>query len=299
MLPAVFTSARCLDHDTGPDHVESPERLRVLQARISRVDPAALREAPAASLEAIERVHPRRYLNLLRDFAESGGGALGEQDMVISPASYDAALAAAGAALAAVRHACEGKGHAFAAVRPPGHHALAETAMGFCLLANAVVAAREAQALGRRRVFILDWDVHHGNGTQALVERDASIRFVSMHQWPLYPGTGAASERGVGNVFNLPRPPGLPPERYVGDLIQAIELALRGWEPDLILISAGYDSMRGDPLGGFTLEPQHYAQLCETLRSGWPNAPIVALLEGGYAPELVAEGVLATLRPLT
>ena len=170
--------------------------------------------------------------------------------------------------------------------------------MGFCLLGNAVIAAREAQALGRRQVLIVDWDVHHGNGTQALVERDPSIRFVSLHQWPLYPGTGAASERGVGNVFNVPRAPGLPPERYVADLLAAVGQALINWSPDFLILSAGYDSMRGDPLGGFTLEPEHYAQMVGELRARCPDTPIVGLLEGGYAPELVADGVLATLQAL-
>jgi len=297
-LPPVFTSLACLAHDTGPMHVESPARLRVLRGRIVGLDPGALHEAPPAPREALERVHPARYLDSIRAFAERGGGAIEEPDMIVSRASFAAACAAAGAALAALRYACEGKGNAFAAVRPPGHHALAERPMGFCLLANAVIAAREAQALGRERVLIVDWDVHHGNGTQALVERDPFVRFISLHQWPLYPGTGAASERGVGNVFNLPRPPGLPPERYVGDLTETIGLALRDWQPDLVLVSAGYDSMRGDPLGGFTLEPEHYAELVGVLRSRCPGAPIVALLEGGYAPELVAEGVLATLKAL-
>jgi acetoin utilization deacetylase AcuC-like enzyme len=270
----------------------------VLRERISGEDKGALREASAAPRRALERVHPAGYLDFLRAFAERGGGALGEQDMILNQASYSAAEYAAGAALAAVHHACGGGGHAFVAIRPPGHHALAETAMGFCLLANAVIAAREAQALGRRRVLIVDWDVHHGNGTQALVEHDASVRFVSLHQWPLYPGTGAASERGVGNVFNVPRSPGLPPGRYVADLTAAIEQALQGFEPGLVLISAGYDSMRGDPLGGFTLEPEHYAKLVGTLRARCPETPIVGLLEGGYAPELVAEGVIATLQAL-
>jgi acetoin utilization deacetylase AcuC-like enzyme len=261
-------------------------------------DPRALREASPAPREALERVHPASHLEFLREFAEQGGGALGEPDMILNAASYSAAEHAAGAALAAVRQVCSAGGHAFAAIRPPGHHALAETAMGFCLLANAVIAAREAQALGRAQVLIVDWDVHHGNGTQALVEQDPSIRFVSLHQWPLYPGTGRAEERGVGNVFNLPRPPGLIPERYVADLLEGIDSALSGFRPDLLLISAGYDSMRGDPLGGFTLEPEHYAALIGALRSRCPATPIVALLEGGYAPELVADGVLATLHAL-
>ena len=221
-----------------------------------------------------------------------------DPDTFLSAASFEAARAAAGAALAAVEWALDSGRSAFAAVRPPGHHALAETAMGFCFLANAVVAAREAQARGVSLVLIVDWDVHHGNGTQALVEADSTIRFVSLHQWPHYPGTGAASERGVGNVFNLPRPPGLAPGRYVADLRRGIEAAVDRWDPGLVLISAGYDSMKGDPLGGFTLEPEHYGEVVAFLRARCPRAPLVGLMEGGYAPERLAAGVLATLEAM-
>jgi len=257
-----------------------------------------LRETDPAPRALLERVHPGEYLDYLRGFCERGGGSVHERDMVLTSATYDAAMAGAGAVLAAVAHACEGKGNAFAAVRPPGHHALYQTPMGFCLFANAVIAAREAQARGRKQVLIVDWDVHHGNGTQALVEQDPSIRFVSMHQWPLYPGTGKASERGVGNIFNVPLPPGLPPERYLQELLAAVDQALIAGPPDLLLISAGYDSMLGDPLGGFTLEARHYADLATEFRTRCPDTPIVALLEGGYDPDLLAEGVLATLHAL-
>jgi acetoin utilization deacetylase AcuC-like enzyme len=297
MLPPVFTHPRCLDHDPGPGHPESPERLRAVLELVERELPGIIRNAEPASMETLERVHPRHYLELLTKVSAQGGGAL-DADTMLNRASWDAATGGAGAALAAVRHAHEGRGHAFAAIRPPGHHALVGRAMGFCLLANAVIAAREAQALGRDRILIVDWDVHHGNGTQSLVEHDPSIRFISLHQWPAYPGTGSASERGAGNVMNLPRPPGLPPERYVSDLLVAIEASTERWIPDLIVVSAGYDSMRGDPLGGFTLEPPHYAELVGALRTAAPFAPIAALLEGGYAPERVALGVVATLKAL-
>ncbi len=133
--------------------------------------------------------------------------------------------------------------------------------MGFCLVNNVVVAARHAQQRGRERVLIIDWDVHHGNGTQALVEADPTVRYVSLHQYPWYPGTGAADERGVGNIFNVPRGPGKPPGLYVGDLWSAIVTATTEWTPHLVLVSAGFDAMTGDPLGGFTLEPEHYADL--------------------------------------
>jgi acetoin utilization deacetylase AcuC-like enzyme len=212
----------------------------------------------------------------------------------MSRESWEAALGAAGAVLAALDVALTAGGNAFAAVRPPGHHALASTGMGFCLLNNVVIAARAARAAGRERVLILDWDVHHGNGTQALVEEDATIRFVSLHQHPWYPGTGLASERGVGNVFNVPRGPGRPAPWYVEDLWDAILASTRGWTPDLVLVSAGFDAMLGDPLGGFTLEPKHYSELAERLRTHLPRAPIVGVMEGGYIPARLADGVVAT-----
>jgi acetoin utilization deacetylase AcuC-like enzyme len=170
--------------------------------------------------------------------------------------------------------------------------------MGFCLVNNVVVAARHAQQLGKARVLVVDWDVHHGNGTQALVERDPTIRYVSMHQYPWYPGTGAEDERGVGNVFNVPRPAGLPRERYVRDLLDAVDAALDGWRPDLLLVSAGFDSLAGDPLGGFTLEPDDMAGWTTALRERVAPAPIVGVLEGGYRLDLLAAGVRAHLRAL-
>jgi acetoin utilization deacetylase AcuC-like enzyme len=252
--------------------------------------------AGAAGTDALTAVHPPAYLTALERMSRAGGGML-DADTILSDRSWDAVLGATGAVLAAVEHAHGGR-HAFAAVRPPGHHALADTAMGFCLVNNAVVAARRFQALGRARVLIVDWDVHHGNGTQALVEHDASIRYVSIHQFPWYPGTGLASERGVGNVFNVPRPPGLAPGTYVADLWDAIELAGTGWEPDALVISAGFDAMAGDPLGGFTLEPSDYAELTDRLRNRFPACPIVGTLEGGYNPSRLADAVLAHVAAL-
>jgi acetoin utilization deacetylase AcuC-like enzyme len=159
-----------------------------------------------------------------------------------------------------------------------------------------VIGARAAQRAGRARVLIVDWDVHHGNGTQALVERDAALRYVSLHQWPAYPGTGRADERGVGNVFNVPLPPGLAPQRYVTALEDAVVAATTDWTPDLLLISAGFDALAGDPLAGFTLEPEHFAGLTRFLRDRLPGCPWASLLEGGYAPARVADAVLAHLR---
>jgi acetoin utilization deacetylase AcuC-like enzyme len=293
----VFTHPDCLRHDPGPDHPESPARLRVLLERARRDVTADVIDAAGAPLDALLAVHPESYLRGLEAMSARGGGAL-FLDTILNDASWAAAVGAAGALLAAVDHAHAGRGNAFAAARPPGHHALAGKGMGFCLLNNVVIGARHAQRAGRERVLIVDWDVHHGNGTQALMERDATLRYVSLHQHPWYPGTGMAEERGVGNVFNVPRGPGRPASLYVDDLWSAIVAATEGWTPELLLVSAGFDAMAGDPLGGFTLEPEHYRDLTIRLRERLPGVPIVGLLEGGYVPTRLAEGVLAHVAAL-
>jgi len=289
----------CALHDAGPGHPERPERVRAVvdALRAPGLEAAiAWCEARPASRAEVERVHPARYLDALEALAARGGGAL-DADTYLGPRSWEAALAAAGAAAGAVEQGLA-RGTAFAVTRPPGHHALAARAMGFCFLNNVVVAARHAQAHGCARVLIVDWDVHHGNGTQALVERDPSIRYVSMHQYPWYPGTGAADERGVGNVFNVPRPPGLPRQRYVADLLAAVDAAIDGWRPDLLLVSAGFDSLAGDPLGGFTLEPEDMAAWTHAFRERLAPAPVVGVLEGGYRLDRLGAGARAHVRAL-
>jgi acetoin utilization deacetylase AcuC-like enzyme len=256
-----------------------------------------LRDAPAADRALLLAVHPDSYLSSLEAMSARGGGVL-FLDTILNRSSWNAVLGATGAVAAAVDHATGGHGHSFAAIRPPGHHALAARGMGFCLVNNVVIASRYAQQAGHRQVLIIDWDVHHGNGTQALVETDPTIRYVSLHQYPWYPGTGAAAERGVGNIFNVPRGPGQPADLYVRDLWAAIVTATSEWSPDIVLVSAGFDAMAGDPLGGFTLEPVHYTDLTERLRERLPQVPIVGLLEGGYVPSRIAEGVVAHLRGL-
>src|SRR5881392_533659 len=294
-VPVVFHPATRL-HNPGPGHPERPERIEAVIAALRAPDLTATVEwveGQPARRDQLERVHSPAYLDALERLARGGGGAL-DSDTVMSRDSWDAAVAAAGVALGAVERGIA-TGSGFGATRPPGHHALAGRAMGFCLINNVVVAARHAQQLGKARVLIVDWDVHHGNGTQALVERDPSIRYVSMHQYPWYPGTGAADERGVGNVFNVPRPPGLPRTTYVRDLLATVATALEGWRPDVVLVSAGFDSLAGDPLGGFTLEPEDLAHCATELRRRAAPAPVIAVLEGGYR---LAAGAAAVVRAL-
>ncbi|HEY3278978.1 MAG TPA: histone deacetylase [Gemmatimonadales bacterium] len=288
-------------HYAGGGHPERPQRIEAVLEALRQPELGSLIqwiEAAPAERPALERVHPPAYLDRLEALAARGGGAL-DPDTFLGPRSWESVLASAGVALAAVEQGIA-RGTAFGATRPPGHHALASQAMGFCFVNNVVLAARHAQALGCPRVLIVDWDVHHGNGTQALVETDPTIGFVSMHQYPWYPGTGAAEERGVGNVFNVPRPGGLPRAVYVRDLLAAVDAALAGWSaaPDLLLVSAGFDSLAGDPLGEFTLEPEDIAQWTAALRERMAGRPVVGILEGGYRLDLLAAGVSAHVRAL-
>jgi len=298
-MTAVAWHPACRKHYGGAGHPERPQRLEALLEALRHAEMVSVVqwvEAAPAERAPLERVHPAAYLDRLEMMAAQGGGQL-DADTILGPSSWESVLASAGVALAAVERGIA-DGTAFGATRPPGHHALATQAMGFCFLNNVVIAARHAQALGCARVLIVDWDVHHGNGTQALVETDPTIRFVSMHQYPWYPGTGAADERGVGNVFNVPRPGGLPRATYVRDLLAAVDAALADWRPDALLISAGFDSLAGDPLGEFTLEPEDVAHWTAALRERLPGRPVIGVLEGGYRLEGLAAGVRAFVRAL-
>jgi acetoin utilization deacetylase AcuC-like enzyme len=289
-----ISNADCGRHDTGWGHPEHVGRLRAI--------PRALREAPEllarlvhhesrhATEDELALAHDRRYVDQVREIVAAGGGRL-DPDTVASDGSWDAATAATGAVLDAVDFAfTDGPRRSFCAVRPPGHHALRDRAMGFCLFGAVAIGAHYARRRhAADRVLIVDWDVHHGNGTQALVEQEPAIHFVSMHQWPWYPGTGASEDRGPhGSVWNVPMRAGLPPERYVDALERAIDSATASFVPDLVMISAGFDSLRGDPLGGFTLEYEHVEQLTRFLverAEQWCDGRIVSALEGGYAPD--------------
>jgi acetoin utilization deacetylase AcuC-like enzyme len=256
-----------------------------------------------ATAEELALAHDAGYVARVREASEAGGGRF-DADTIASEGSWAAATAGAGSVLDAIDMAVDGRAaRSFCAVRPPGHHALRTTGMGFCLFGNVAVGAHYArQRHDLARVLIVDWDVHHGNGTQALVEHEPDVRFVSMHQWPWYPGTGAAEDRGPhGSVWNVPMAAALPPARYAEALLRAVDEATQAWVPDLVLLSAGFDCLRGDPLGGFTLELEHVEALTRALverADAWCGGRLVSALEGGYAPDRVGEAVVAHMNAL-
>jgi acetoin utilization deacetylase AcuC-like enzyme len=277
--------------------------------------PRALREDPAlfhalthhearhATPAELALAHDAGYIARVDALAAAGGGSL-DADTIVSEGSYAAATAATGAVLDGVDFAVTGgPTRSFCSVRPPGHHALRNGGMGFCLFGAVGVAAHYARARhGLGRVLIVDWDVHHGNGTQALVQHDADLRFVSMHQWPWYPGTGPADDRGPhGSVRNVPMGAGLPRETYRTALLDAVDAMTTGWTPELVLISAGFDSLAGDPLGGFTLELDDVTTLTRALverADQWCGGRLVSVLEGGYAPPRLGAAVVTHLNAL-
>ncbi|MBX9928524.1 MAG: histone deacetylase [Gemmatimonadaceae bacterium] len=303
---AYISHADCGRHDTGWGHPEHVGRLRAIPRAIAR-DPELFtslehREARVATAAELQLAHGAAYVERVRALSESGGGRF-DADTVASPGSWDAGAAGAGAVLDGVDLALSATPmRSFCAVRPPGHHALRDQGMGFCLFGNVAIAAHYACTRGADRVLIVDWDVHHGNGTQALVEQEPAIRFISMHQWPWYPGTGAAEDRGPhGSVWNVPMAAGLAPERYTGALLEAVDRATTGWTPDLVLISAGFDSLAGDPLGGFTLELEHVTVLTRAMverAEHWCGGRLVSALEGGYAPDRLGAAAVAHMLAL-
>ena len=307
MTVAYISHSDCGRHDTGWGHPEHVGRLRAIP-RALREDPDLFHtllhlEGRHATPDELALAHDPAYITRVREIASEGGGRL-DPDTVISEGSWDAATAATGCVLDAVDLAFDGRAvRSFSAVRPPGHHALSSRGMGFCLFGNVALAAHYARRRhGIARVLIVDWDVHHGNGTQALVEREADIRFVSMHQWPWYPGTGAAEDRGPHRtVWNVPMPAGQPRARYVDAWTRAIDAATDGWSPEIVFVSAGFDSLAGDPLGGFTLEIEDYVAMTRDLvirAEAWCGGRVVSSLEGGYAPERMAAAAVAHMRAL-
>ena len=299
----VYTHEACLLHDTGPAHAERPERLRVVVDALREAYPHLdWRQAPIATRGQLLRVHSE---HLLEAVLESNPAELMQldPDTVLSPRSAEAALRAAGAAVAAVDAVMIGAARrAFCAVRPPGHHATSDAAMGFCLFNSIAVAARHAiDAHGLERVAVVDFDVHHGNGTQAIFEHDRRVLYASSHQAPLYPWTGDRSETGAGNIFNATLPPGSDGalfRRIWGDrLLPAID----DFAPQLLLISAGFDGHRRDPLAELQLDAADFGWLSEALvalADRHCQGRIVSALEGGYDLDALAESSIVHLRAL-
>ena len=305
MTTGLYTHASCLGHDTGPGHPERIQRLVAILRLLDDPTYAALdrRDAPEATLDQLARVHTRAYINEVFAAIPSVGRGELDGDTVLSPGSGAAALHAAGAVTAAVADVLGGGlTNAFCAVRPPGHHAERDLAMGFCIFNNVAVGAAEAlDAFGLDRVAIFDFDVHHGNGTQHIFDHDPRVLYASTHQSPLYPGTGAKSEKGVGNIVNAPLPPYAGSEEFRDAVEETILPALEKFRPDLLLISAGFDAHRADPLASLEFETEDYAWVTDELVSLAKTVcggRIVSTLEGGYDLNALAESVTAHVAAL-
>ncbi|MFN3558861.1 MAG: histone deacetylase family protein [Brevundimonas sp.] len=303
MSATLFTHTHMLAHRPGQGHPESPERLRaVLEALADAGLDRDRRQATEAAVADLERLHPAAYVARLLDASPEEGLNQLDADTVLSPGSIRAARLAAGAVVDAVRAVGRGElTRAFAAIRPPGHHAEPDRTMGFCLFSNVAVAARVAQAEGLARVAVIDFDVHHGNGTQAAFENDDSLFLGSIHQMPLYPGTGAASETGVGNIVNAPVPAHAAREAWRATFSGGLMPALHDFRPDLILISAGFDAHRRDPLAHQSLEAEDFAwatrAVIEVARSCC-GGKVVSSLEGGYDLEGLGRSSVAHVQAL-
>jgi acetoin utilization deacetylase AcuC-like enzyme len=289
MPTLLLTHPACRLHDTGFGHPERADRLRAIDdalgsdafVRLQRV------EAPRADLAAIERLHPASYVEAIRAATPKRDYMHLNPDTVISPGSWEAALRAAGAAVHAVDQVMVGAAqNAFCVVRPPGHHAEPARAMGFCLFNTVAIAALHARAAhGAERVAVVDFDVHHGNGTQAAFWSDTNLFYGSTHQMPLFPGTGAASETGLGNIVNAPLAPGDGGEQFRAAFLGSILPALDAFAPDMLLVSAGFDAHKADPLGQLQLVEADFAWVTEQLLEAAAKhcgGKLVSTLEGGY-----------------
>jgi acetoin utilization deacetylase AcuC-like enzyme len=296
-----FSHHSSLEHDTGPGHPERADRIRGIEAELERRDWCRFerREAPAATTKQLLAVHPKSYLEFVRETCDRGEAF--DLDTPTSAGSWEAAVHAAGGACALAEALVGGEQIGFSALRPPGHHAEHARAMGFCLFANVAIAARHAlDSLGAERVLVVDWDVHHGNGTNSIFSDSRQVLFASIHQYPFWPGSGAVSDVGTGPgegySLNLPVPAGSGEDEFCGLVEHVVLPAARQFDPDLVLVSAGYDAHRDDPLAECALSTASYAELARQIQS--LGKPVGYVLEGGYDVDALAASVAASMDSL-
>jgi len=304
-MTIIYTHQSAEDHDTGPGHPERSDRIRAVMQVLNSASFASLerRESPLADTDQIARIHRPDYVTAALDAVPDSGYAHLDPDTVLSPATGDAALRSVGAAIAAVDAVMAGEAtNAFCAVRPPGHHAEPGRGMGFCLFNTIAIAAAHARiAHGVDRVAIVDFDVHHGNGTQAAFWSDPSVLFASSHEYPFYPGTGAEDECGQGNIHNVPLSSSSGSVEFRKGVERKILPALEAFKPGLILVSAGFDAHARDPLASIRLEEEDYAWITRKIvdiAGEYCDGKLVSSLEGGYDLEALSSSVSAHLSEL-
>ncbi|MGE3314948.1 MAG: histone deacetylase [Planctomycetaceae bacterium] len=299
-MALLYTDPRFLEHRTG-QHPESPERLRYLSEYLAKTDLLTKFVKPEvlpATREQLERIHTKNHVAEIEQFAADGGGQI-ETDTTMSARSFEVACLAAGTGISAVEKVLAGEAkRAVCLVRPPGHHALPTHPMGFCLFNNVAIAAAHARTKGIERVLIVDWDVHHGNGTQDIFYRDGNVFFLSVHRYPFYPGTGAANETGegagVGTIFNLPLRFGIRRSEFISAFESLLEDAVKKAKPELVLLSAGFDAHAADPVGSLGLETEDYEPLTSLvldIADEYAKGRCISFLEGGYNVAKLAESI--------
>jgi acetoin utilization deacetylase AcuC-like enzyme len=306
MTTCYYTHPACVEHDPGAYHPENPGRLRAVNAALEAavLDGLQWREAPRGTPEQAALAHPADYVGFVLENIPQTGQLAFDGDTVASPATGEAALRAIGAVTAAVDAVMAGEAdNAFCGVRPPGHHAEQTRAMGFCLFNNVAVAAQHARhEHGLDRVAVVDFDVHHGNGTQAIFWDEPELFFASTHQMPLYPGTGSAEERGAhDNIVNAPLPPSAGSQAFRQAIEETVLPGLTAFAPELILVSAGFDAHKDDPLAGLNFEDEDYAWVTERLVGAAAelcDGRLISTLEGGYNHDALGRSCVAHVKAL-